>query len=158
MNNNINLTEHFTWFEAVHTNHRGIDNTIQRIEIHENIIRTAVKMEKVRAILGAPIFISSWYRCLELNTAVGGASNSDHMRGAAVDFVAPKFGSPLEIAKAIISQEMLINFKQLILEHTWVHISWDLIPNAIPKREVLSLLESGGYARGLTDIHGKALA
>lgn len=157
MNNDTFLTDHFTWAEAVRTDHRNVQNVIEAPASFENILRTAIKMEKVRAILGTPIIINSWYRCTALNRAIGGAVNSDHIRGAAVDFVSPKFGVPLEICKKLIAEKSLLGFKQLILEHTWVHISWDLIPNTIPKMEVLSLLESGGYARGLTDKQGNSL-
>lgn len=154
MNDDRFLTEHFTWAEAVHTSHRGIDNVIKDQAVWENIARTAVKLEKVRACLNVPIVVSSWYRCSALNDAVGGAKNSDHLIGAAVDFIAPAYGSPAEVAKKLIHFASLVGFKQLILEHTWVHISWDMIPNVLPKLEVLSLLNGGGYARGLTDKSG----
>lgn len=152
------LTEHFTWAESVITTHREIDNTIHSQEVLDNIPKTAVKLEKVRALLNSPIIVSSWYRCPELNAAVGGAKNSDHMRGAAVDFIAPQFGTPYEIAKRIAADSSLIGFKQLILEHTWVHISWELIPNVLPRLEILSLLAGGGYAKGFTDKQGNILS
>jgi zinc D-Ala-D-Ala carboxypeptidase len=151
------LTEHFTWAEAVVTNHRSIDNTIDNAQVLDNIPKTATKLEKVRALLGVPILVSSWYRCPELNAAVGGAKNSDHLIGAAVDFIAPQLGTPFEVAKKIANSADIIRFKQLIMEHTWVHISWDMIPNVNPKLEVLSLLSGGGYARGFTDKDGTPL-
>jgi putative chitinase len=52
----------------------------------ENIKAAAAGMEKVRALLGAPITITSGYRSPQVNAAVGGVSNSDHMTGFAVDF------------------------------------------------------------------------
>ena len=153
------LTENFTLAEAVVTNNRaGIVNTIDGESTMGNILKTAVKLEKVRAVLDdKPLLISSWYRCPALNTQVGGSKNSDHLLGAAVDFISPKFGTPLEICTRIIECKELIGFKQLILEHTWVHISWSTIPNTLPKLEVLSLLTGGGYARGLTDKWGNKL-
>lgn len=158
MNNDIDLSDHFSWAEAVRTDHRNIQNVIPDQTVAENIVRTSVKMEKVRALLGTSIIVNSWYRCPELNTVIGGARNSDHMSGRAVDFVSPKFGTPLQIVKAIIAAKELISFKQLILEHSWVHISWELIPGGKPKLEVLSLLENGGYAKGLTSAQGKSIA
>lgn len=153
----IHLTDHFSWEEAFHTLHRDIDNVTNDGTILDNIARTAVKMEKVRAILGRPISVSSWYRCQKLNIAVGGSKQSDHMLGSAVDFISPNSGTPLDICRILIKHKDLIGFKQLILEHTWVHISWASIPNVIPKLEVLSLLSAGGYAQGLTDKAGRAL-
>jgi hypothetical protein len=151
------LTEHFTWAEAVITTHREIQNTIESSEALDNIPKTAVKLEKVRTLLGVPIIVSSWYRNPTLNAAIGGAKNSDHMYGRAVDFIAPQFGTPYEVAKRIAQDSSLIGFKQLIMEHTWVHISWELIPNVLPRLEILSLLEDGGYAKGFTDKQGNVL-
>ena len=149
------ITEHFTWAEASHTSHRGIDNTCSDMNVRQNVIRTAEKLEAVRAMLNVPLTISSWYRSPALNAAVGGAKNSDHMTGSAVDFIAPCYGSPLEVCQAIIRVSAHIGFKQLILEHSWVHISFNhSIPNSTPKLEVLSLLAGGGYAIGLTNKHG----
>lgn len=151
------ITEHFSWEEAVVTQQKGFSNIIANPNIRNNIARVASNLEKVRALLGFPLTINSWYRCPELNRAIGGAKNSDHLMGNAVDFVSPKYGTPLQICQAIIACHALIGFKQLILEHSWVHISWDPIPNVNPKLEVLSLLEGGGYAKGLTTKDGKAV-
>lgn len=157
MNDSTMLTEHFSWAESVITQHREIDNSIKDANVLQNIPRTAVKLEKVRALLGVPLVISSWYRSPELNAAVGGVKNSDHISGCAVDFIAPQFGTCAEIAKKILESKELIGFKQLILEHTWVHISFP-IPGVAAKLEVLSLLEGGRYAQGLTNKLGIALA
>jgi zinc D-Ala-D-Ala carboxypeptidase len=156
MNNDTMLTDHFSWAESIITQHRGVSNEIKSPAVFENIPRTAVKLEKVRALLDCPIVINSWYRSDELNAAVGGVRNSDHLTGCAVDFIAPKFGTPTQIAMTIRENAALIGFKQLILEHTWVHISFP-IPGVAPKLEVLSLLEGGRYAQGLTNKFGQAL-
>lgn len=44
-------------------------------------------LEKVRVAIGRPIFLSSAYRCPEHNRAVGGSSQSYHLKGQAVDIV-----------------------------------------------------------------------
>lgn len=155
------ITEHFSWEEAFHTNHREIENMIpdeSNEVVFANISRAATKLEKVRALLGVPLLVSSWYRCPELNAAVGGAKNSDHMTGNAIDFIAPQFGMPVAIAKKIAENASIIGFKQLILEHTWIHISFPAIPGTPAKLEVLSLVQGGKYATGLTDKFGKPLA
>jgi hypothetical protein len=152
------ITEHFSWQEAFITTHREIENEFEDDGILINIARTAVRMEKVREILQVPITVNSWYRSPVLNAAVGGAKNSDHMVGCAVDFIAPTFGMPIDVAKKLIQNKELLNWKQLIMEHTWVHISWAAIPGTPAKLEVLSLLANGGYAIGLTDKAGRSLA
>ncbi len=76
----------FTWGEATHGG--------SRIPVDRNvvygIIRIARVMEEVRNRLGGrPITVNSWYRDPVTNRRVGGASRSSHLRGDAVDFVAP---------------------------------------------------------------------
>lgn len=103
---------------------KGIDNTPSE-EILEHLKKTARQMEQVRKLLGDnPITISSGYRCLELNLAIGGSANSAHMSGYAADFTCRKFGTPQEIFELLKDSE--IEFDQLILEYNaWVHISFD---------------------------------
>ena len=157
----MNLSEHFTLAEATLSQEaarKGIDNSNPSSEIIVTASKTAVKMEKVRASLGSkPIHANSWIRCLALNRALGSKDSSAHVKGEAVDFTAPQFGSPVDVCRKLIEDQVLINFDQLILEHTWVHISWNSIPNSKQRNQVLSLLQDGGYAKGLTDISGKIL-
>lgn len=148
------LSEHFSWAEASVTNHREIDNVIPSSLISA-IKNTARGMERVRAALGdKSISISSWYRCPQLNTAVGSASTSQHLKGEAVDFICPKFGTPLEIVRILAKYPELIRFDQLILEYTWVHISFNSDPNASQRHQVLTLLKNKKYAIGITDLNG----
>lgn len=152
------LSDHFSLAEATASDtaaRKGIDNS-PPAEVIAVMERAATKLEKVRALLAAPLHINSWYRCSELNSAVGSNPTSQHLRGEAIDFIAPTFGDPLAICKAIIANKDLINFDQLILEHTWVHIGFAIL-NSAPKNQVLSLVANGGYATGLTDKFGKPL-
>lgn len=121
----MNLTPHFTWDEAAFSStalRLGIKNDIPAA-LNDNISLAANGMEEVRALLGNPVHVDSWYRCAELNHAVGGASASAHMLGYAVDFVCHKFGTPLDICKAIAASN--IRFDKCIQEGRWVHISFD---------------------------------
>ena len=43
-------------------------------------------LEKIRTRYGKPVVINSGYRCPTHNAAVGGATNSEHMKGRAADF------------------------------------------------------------------------
>ena len=130
----MDLSTHFSLSEFVtsQTAERlGIDNTPPQA-VMRAILRTATGMEGVRTLLGAPIIISSGYRSTALNKAIGGASNSQHMKGEAVDFICPGYGSPLKICKAIVASG--IKFDQLIQEGKWVHISF----SDANRREVLT--------------------
>ncbi len=52
-------------------------------EPEEALVRLA---EKVREHFGEPVLVSSGVRCAAHNAAVGGVSNSRHLRGKAMDF------------------------------------------------------------------------
>lgn len=122
----MNLSEHFTLEELTFSataQRLLIDNT-PPLDIVANLSRAAIGMEKVRELLGdKPIHVDSGYRCPALNRAVGGAANSSHMDGYAVDFICPDFGTPLQIVQAIKDS---LQFDQLIVEcNRWVHISFD---------------------------------
>jgi hypothetical protein len=155
----VYLSEHFTLDEATDSQiaeRFGIDNRNPEPKTITTASKTAVKMEKVRAVLGDKgIHVSSWIRCLALNRALKSKDDSQHVFGEAVDFICPKFGSPLDVCRKLIAEKTLIGFDQLILEHTWIHISWKSVPNAVQRGQVLSLLQDGGYAKGLTDKTGK---
>jgi zinc D-Ala-D-Ala carboxypeptidase len=120
----VNLTPHFTLDELTVTQHRGVDNTPPTLTVMANLRRTAMLLEQVRTRLGVPVLVSSGYRCAELNTAVGGQANSQHLTGQAADFIAPAFGGPVAVASAL-RDTVGLDYDQLILEFDrWVHISW----------------------------------
>ena len=89
---------------------------------------TRLGAERIRAILKAPIYINSGFRCRELNTIVGGKPNSQHMLAEAIDFVCPTFGSPKAIFECLTPMVEIIQIDQLILEPSWVHASFSLNP------------------------------
>lgn len=101
----------------------GLDND-PPAEMYDTLKATARCMEDVRDLLGGkPVLISSGYRSPEVNKAIGGSANSQHMRGEAVDFTCPKFGTPEQIVQKIKDSPLL--FDQCILEfYRWVHISF----------------------------------
>jgi len=47
------------------------------------------KLEQVRTLYGKPISVTSGYRCPSHNVKIGGATNSSHLAGLAVD-ICPK--------------------------------------------------------------------
>lgn len=84
-------------------------------------------LQPLREAMGEPIKIGSGYRSLALNKAVGGVSNSQHMRGEAADLCIDG-----DLAKGRRWFEWIrthCDFDQLILEHNakdtyWVHVSY----------------------------------
>ena len=120
------MTPHFTLseFTASDTAARlGIDNDLPD-ELRENALKTLEMMERIRYHIDAPISITSGYRCEALNRAIGSKPGSDHTLAFAVDFKAPKAGTPFHIAAMLAPVFKIIGIGQLILEFgTWVHVS-----------------------------------
>lgn len=151
------ISDHFSYAEVIHSTEaarRAVDNSLP-----DNLIpvvqKTAAMMEKIRIILGnKPISVTSWYRSQTLNHIIGSFPTSQHILGEAVDFICPAFGNPAEIVRAIVANKDIIRYDQVIYEHTWVHVSKKSDPNSIQREQVLSLLESGRYAQGITDKQG----
>jgi hypothetical protein len=129
---------------------RGIDNSLPP-ELIPQAEATLDMLENIRSYLSElagkdiPIFIQSGYRSPELNAAVGGAKNSDHVKAKAIDFRAPAFGSPIEIAKALEPQINFLGVAQLINEYPdgngWVHVSTKAPENDINK--VITISKAG---------------
>ena len=77
----MNLSEHFTFEELTASEtaaRHGLDNTPGPIA-QQNLVRLANFLEEVRKVLGKPISINSAYRGPEVNAAVKGSKNSQHM-------------------------------------------------------------------------------
>lgn len=55
-------------------------------QVQQSVIDLA---QKIRTKLGNPISINSGYRCVTHNKAVGGVSNSQHVKGTAADLSSP---------------------------------------------------------------------
>lgn len=145
------VSPHFFWEETWGTQVRTVDNTIPP-ELEENIVKTADRLELVRNILGVPVLVNSWYRCPALNRIVKGSRKSQHMRGEAVDFVAPAFGTPYQICREIQTKFGSIEFDQIILEHTWVHISFNHDPCRVSRRQILTLMRNKTLQPGLVPL------
>ena len=82
-------------------------------------------LQPLRDHLGRPVVISSGYRCRELNEKVGGAKNSQHMRGEAADIRVKDSRELTETMRFIMDET---EFDQLIREKSatgeWVHVSY----------------------------------
>lgn len=122
------LSHHFTAEEATRSakaRELRLSNS-PATEYHAMAITyTASQMEVVRAILGhRSIVPSSWYRNPQVNAAVGGSRTSDHMTGYSVDFTCPAYGSPRDICLKLMQYKDILRYDQLILEPSWVHISF----------------------------------
>ena len=128
----MKLSSHFDLAEFTRSStaaRLGIDNDLP-IELTGAAQRTAAMMEAIRAYLsklkGYPVTVrvSSGYRCLALNRAIGSKDSSDHPLMCAIDFTAPGFGSPFDVALALEPAVDSLGIGQLIAEYgQWVHVS-----------------------------------
>lgn len=81
-------------------------------------------LDKVREMWGKPIGVNSGYRSAELNRAVGGEKNSQHLRGEAADITTGSKENNRKLFDLIVASD--IDFDQLIDEsgYRWLHISY----------------------------------
>lgn len=120
---------------------KGISNTPNASERAnlQKLINTV--LNPIREKYGKPIRVNSGFRSLALNTAIGGAKNSQHMTGCAADLSPTSGGSLAAIFRAAVACN---NYDQLIIEKsgnsTWVHVSY----SPIPRRQMLSF-NNGTY-------------
>ena len=137
------MSIHFTVLELTRSRKAqelGIDNTPpEALKIALGF--TMAGAERVRAFLGMPMIISSGFRCPELNAAVGGKDDSQHLRGEAIDFTCPGFGAPIRIVEALVPARRILGIDQLILEAGWVHASF----TTRPRYQVLRALPGGKF-------------
>lgn len=144
----MNLSAHFTLEELSSSDtavRKGIDNT-PSAEIVENLKRVAQTLEQIRTLVGAPVRVSSGYRCPALNTAIGGSSKSAHVEGLAAD-ITVSGKTPKELA--IMIRDAKIEYDQLIYEGTWVHVG--LATGKLRQQDLTAHFGSGAttYSNGI---------
>lgn len=95
---NLPLSRHFTLSEmfasATATDRKIINCPPTHTKLRRilcNLVKLSRVLELVRAAHGAPVIVTSGYRCGELNEAVGGNIFSAHMDGRAADITANDF-------------------------------------------------------------------
>lgn len=136
------LSEHFSLAEMTHSqtaDRDGIDNTPGEVEI-DNLRDLCINvLEPIREVFG-PIIVTSGYRCLALNKAIGSSINSQHIEGRAADIILPNHRLETVINWAIKNTA----FDQAIREFPprgWIHISFD--PARDRRQGMLATAENG---------------
>jgi len=76
-----NISKHITYKEATHSNtatRRGIKNVPNAKQLAAMKLVAEKVFEPTREHFGEPIRINSFFRCYDLNRAIGGSTTSQH--------------------------------------------------------------------------------
>ena len=137
----MNLSEHFTYDELTHTDHREFDNTPNEAEL-ANLKRLAAFLEEVKVLLGdKPVMVNSAFRSKAVNDAVGSKDSSQHRIGCAADIRVPGM-TPDQVVKAVIASDL--QYDQVIREFDrWTHISVPNTADAKARKQALIIDKAG---------------
>ena len=120
------LSEHFSLDEFVVSataQIMGIVNSPGSSELANLRFLCREVLEPARKVLGEPIHITSGYRCLALNRAVGGVAQSYHVRGLAADLHIVSDAHASRLADALNAQPYC---DLILVEHahgaSWLHV------------------------------------
>jgi len=137
INKQAQLSQHFTLGELCKTSAKTADGNIPSHVHIENLKRLCGWLEELRRrwnnIYGEgddPIIINSGYRSEAVNKAVGGAANSNHLTGCAVDIRVAGIEQLVRYATILLDISDLNNedFDELLLERSprgtyWLHFA-----------------------------------
>lgn len=136
----MRLSKNFTLAELCKSNKAkelGLDNTPTALIADKLLAVVENVLQPARDALGLPIHTNSGYRSDAVNKAVGGAKNSQHEKGEAVDI---ELGGKTKEENEILFNWIRDNceFDQLINERdfSWVHVSYKCCGN---RNQILKL-------------------
>ena len=145
----MSISKHISYKEGVYSRtatRLGIKNN-PNAEQMQNMITIAEEVfEPLRAYVGGPIKINSFFRSPELNKAIGGSGKSQHCHGQAID-LDDTFGRCTN-AEMFEFIKKYLDFDQIIWEFgddnnpDWVHVSY-VSPDQNRKRCLKAYKEKG---------------
>lgn len=127
----MKITEHITYNEACHSftaKRLGIANTPSEYQMWNMVVLATEIFEPLRAWVGGPIKINSFFRSPDLNQAIGGSTKSQHCEGRAID-LDDVYGHKTN-AEMFEYISKNLDYDQLIWEFgddnnpDWVHVSY----------------------------------
>ena len=117
------ITTNFSWDEYTKSDTakaHHINNAITDWDVRDNAIALFENLvQPARDAYGEPVFVTSGYRCKELNELVGGVEKSQHPFGEAVDVTCSDLR---KFAKLIIEQRL--PFDQMGIANSYIHLSY----------------------------------
>ena len=130
INKNMKLSEHFSLGELTKTKYNTADGNIPSHVVIENLKRLCPWLEELRLRCNEPIIINSGYRSPEVNRLAGGAKNSNHLTGCAVDI--RTYGIEQAMRYAVIlmdyADDSNLDFDEILIEKNskgsiWLHFA-----------------------------------
>ena len=125
------ISKHISHKEGVYSAtaiRKDIDNEPNKDQMANMKLIAEKVFEPLRKWVGGPIKINSFFRCPELNTAIGGSHKSQHCKGQAID-IDDTFGHVTN-ADMYYWIKNHLDFDQMIWEFgdddnpAWVYISY----------------------------------
>ena len=125
------ISKHISYKEGVHSItaiRLGIENVPDNKQLNNMELISEKIFEPLRQWVGGPIKINSFFRCPDLNKAIGGSSKSQHCKGQAMD-IDDNYGHATN-AEMYHWIKKNLDFDQMIWEFgdddnpAWVHISY----------------------------------
>lgn len=145
----MKLSKNFTLQEMVHSYtavKKGLLNEPNEAQIENLRILCENVLQPLRDALG-PIYISSGFRSVELNTAIGGSSSSQHcaLKGAASDIDVGKRNAEVfnYIKDHLVWDQMIWEFGD-DENPSWVHVSYNEGHN---RKQILKAIKQGGKTK-----------
>ncbi len=146
------ISQYISYNEAIHSytaKRLHIDNIPNELQLQAMRNVANKVFEPLREFVGNPIKINSFFRSYDLNKAIGGARNSQHMTGEAID-IDDTFGfmSNAEMFHFIKDN---LDFDQLIWEFgddnnpAWIHVSYKL--HGKNRKQVLKAVKRYGHTK-----------
>jgi uncharacterized protein YcbK (DUF882 family) len=147
INKNMKLSEHFALGELTKTKYQTADGNIPSHAVIENLKRLCPWLEELRYSYNTlycltpgedydesknvePIIINSGYRSPAVNKLAGGAANSNHLTGCAVDI--RTYGMEQAMRYAVIlmdyADDSNLDFDEILIEKNskgsiWLHFA-----------------------------------
>jgi hypothetical protein len=143
------ISKHISYKEAtrsVTALRLGIENKPSEYELQNMELIAEKVFEPLREAVNSPIKINSFFRCEELNKAIGGSSRSQHCQGRAIDI--DDFYGYVSNSYMYYYIKDNLDFDQLIWEFgtdtnpDWVHVSY-VDGDSNRKRCLLAYKEDG---------------
>ena len=137
------ISDNFSFEELIHSAYAEkyhISNLPSKEE-HKCLIRLAETiLQPIRDSFGLPIKITSGYRSLRVNSAVGGSRTSQHVKGEAADITSSDNKKLMTLITCLI-KDGKIEVGQVINEfdYSWIHIS---LPTSKHHNEVLKAIKT----------------